>query len=42
MNLDRSGTAVDIERLAKLGRLGRSVLRPYMKNVARVVLSAAR
>jgi hypothetical protein len=39
MNLDRSGTAVDIERL---GKLGRSVLRPYMKNVARVVLSAAR
>jgi hypothetical protein len=26
MNLDRTGTAVDIERL---GELGRSVLRPY-------------
>jgi hypothetical protein len=39
MNLNRPGTAVDIERL---GKLGRNALRPYMKNVARVVLSAAR
>jgi hypothetical protein len=38
MNLDRSGTAVDTERL---GKLERSVPRPYMKNVATVVWSAA-
>jgi len=39
MNLHRSGTAVDIE---DLGKLGRSALRPYTKNVAKVVLSAVR
>jgi hypothetical protein len=46
MNLDRSRTAVDIESLGKLGRSpersGVNVLRPHMKNIAKVVLSAAR
>ena len=41
MNLDRSRTAADIEGPGRLGR-GVNVLRPYMKNVAKVVSGAAR
>jgi len=45
MNLDRFRTAVDIEGLGTPGlspeRSGVNVLRPHMKNVAKVVLSAA-
>jgi len=46
MNLDRSRTAVDIEGRGTPGRsperTGVNVLCPHMKNVAKVVLSAAR